>query len=231
MSTDTVEPSDAKNVRSRLIEAADAEMAERGSTEVQMTAIAERAGVSRATAFRRLGSVAETVTQVALRRSRHHVAQVQALMEREAGAFTKLEAALIYTARELPTDPTIAALIAQHSASIQDPDVHGVSASVMGPVVLAGQSSGEIRSDLGLDEILDFLVEQTYLAAEDPERSEERVRRRLRHFIIPALEVRASAGVPSGELVSRVSDVREAATVTATALAKLMKQLDRATEP
>ncbi|EUA30575.1 transcriptional regulator, TetR family [Mycobacterium xenopi 4042] len=32
-----------------------------------------------------------------------------------------MEAALIYTARELPKDPSITTLIAQHSASVHDP--------------------------------------------------------------------------------------------------------------
>src|SRR5690606_16734071 len=132
-----------------------------------MEAIAKRAGVSRATAFRQLGSVSELLVQVALLRARRHVAEVQTLMAAKTGAFAKLEAAMIYTTRELPTDPSISALIAQHSASVHDPHVHRVAVDAVGHVLEEGQRNGEVREDLEIDELVDFLVEQTYIAAEE----------------------------------------------------------------
>lgn len=215
---------DELGARARLVSAADALMAERGSTDVPMAAIAERAGVSRATAFRQLGSVADTITHVALRRSQHHVQRVREMMARHTGVFAKLEVALVYTTRELPDDPTIRALIARHSASIQDPRVHEVTVAVMGPVVIGGQQSGEIRDDLDVDEILAYLVEQTYLAAEDVDRSDDRVRRRLRNFIVPAIEARNPAA--HGQYVSQVKDVQRAATLANLALVNFLEQLD-----
>jgi AcrR family transcriptional regulator len=210
------------SVKARLIRAADDEIAACGTDALQMEAVAKRAGVSRATAFRQLGSISEVLVQVALLRSHRHTAAVHKQMDSKAGAFAKLEAALIYTARELPTDPSIAALIARHSATVHDPRVHEESLDVLGPVLREGQRDGEIRTDLELDELVDFLVEQTYLAAEDIDRSEHAVRNRFRHFVIPALEARCASG---GEYVSRVKEVEEAVSTAREALDNLAQKL------
>lgn len=122
---------EADSVRTRLIRAADVEFETYGDA-VQMESIAKRAGVSRATAFRRLGTMAEVVVQVALLRAQRHIAEVGRLMQRRSGAIGRIEVALIYTTRELPKDPSIAALIAQHAASVRDPRVHGAAKGVMG---------------------------------------------------------------------------------------------------
>ncbi|NDJ87927.1 TetR/AcrR family transcriptional regulator [Mycolicibacter kumamotonensis] len=218
-----IRPEDG-TVRGRLILAADAEVAEHGIAAVQMEAIARRAGVSRATAFRQLGSISEVLVQVALLRARRHVAAVDALMAKRTGTFAKLEAALIYTARELPTDPSIAALIAQHSASVHDPRVHGVAMGVISPVLEEGRRDGEVRTDLPISELVDFLVEQTYLAAEELDRSTDVVRRRFRHFVVPGLEARDSAG---GEFLSRTKEVEHAVGVAIEALGDLARHLHR----
>jgi AcrR family transcriptional regulator len=211
-------------VKDRLIRAADAEIAARGIIAVQMETIARSAGVSRATAFRQLGSVSELLVQVALMRARRHTAAVEAVMATKAGAFAKLEAAMVYTTRELPTDPSIAALIAQHSASVHDPHVHKVAVDAVRPVLEEGQRNGEVRDDLEIDELVDFLVEQTYLAAEEFDRSADEVRRRFRHFIIPGL---AASGGPGGEHLSRTREVEDAVDTAIEALSNLADQLQR----
>jgi AcrR family transcriptional regulator len=211
-------------VKDRLIRAADTEIAARGINAVQMEAVAKIAGVSRATAFRQLGSVSEMLVQVALLRARRHVAAVESLMAAKTGVFAKLEAALLYTARELPSDPSIAALIAQHSASVHDPRVHQVAVDVMGPVLEDGQRSGQVRTDIGIGEMVDFMVEQTYLAAEEIKRSDGETRRRFRHFIIPGL---AASNGSSGEHVSHTMEVEKAVSVALEALNDLADQLRR----
>jgi AcrR family transcriptional regulator len=215
---------DDGTVKDRLIRAADAEIAARGINAVQMEVVAKIAGVSRATAFRQLGSVSEMLLQVALLRARRHVAAVEGIMAAKTGVFAKLEAALVYTARELPSDPSISALIAQHSASVHDPRVHQVAVDAMGPVLDEGQHSGQVRTDIGIGEMVDFLVEQSYLAAEEIGRSDDETRRRFRHFIIPGL---AASGGASGEHVSRSLEVEDAVTVAIEALNNLADQLRR----
>jgi AcrR family transcriptional regulator len=212
--------SDDSSVKGRLIMAADAEITAVGTSAVQMEAIARRAGVSRATAFRQLGSISEVLVQVALLRSQRHLAALHQLIDTKAGVFAKLEAALIYFARELPTDPSIAALIARHSASVHDARVHQVSMDLLGPLLRDGQCNGEIRTDIELDALVDFLVEQTYLAAEEIDRSEDTARQRFQRFVIPALEARGCSG---GEYVSRIREVDEAVSTATEALDNLAK--------
>ena len=221
-------PPEDGTVRGRLIQAADAEVTARGISAVQMDAIARRAGVSRATAFRQLGTISEVLVQVALLRARRHVAAVDALMAQQTGAFSKIEAALVYTARELPTDPTISALIARHSASVHDPRVHEVAMDVMGPVLEEGRRTGEVRTDLPVSELVDFLVEQTYLAAEELDRSADAVRRRFRHFMVPSLEARDDSG---GEYISHTKDVEHAVGAAIEALGELARHLRRDGSP
>jgi AcrR family transcriptional regulator len=213
---------DDSSVKARLIRAADAEIAEVGPDALQMEAVAKRAGVSRATAFRQLGSIAEVVLQVALLRSQQHIATVRTLMDGHTGTFAKIEASLTYTARELPTDPSIAALIAQHSASVHDPRVHQASMDLLGPVLSEGQRHGEVRTDLDLDALVDFLIEQSYLAAEGLDRSEDAVRKRFRQFVIPALEARSGSG---GEFLSRIREVDQAVSTAQEALEDLAQKL------
>ena len=174
-------------VRERLIEAADAEIAFSGDASPKIEAVASRAGVSRATAYRQLGTISEMLVQVALLRARRHVRAVESLMANQTGVLEKFEAAMMYTTRELPKDLTTATLINQHSASIHDPRVLDVAIALMGPVLRMGVSNGEIRGDLSTGDLARFLVEQTYLAAGQPDRSEQAVANRFRHFIAPVL--------------------------------------------
>jgi len=219
---------DDGTVRDRLIRAADAEISEHGIESIQMESVALRAGLSRATAFRQLGNVAEMLVQVALLRARRNVAAVEALMATKTGVFAKLEAALLYTTRELPTDPSISALMAQRSASVHHPAVHRVAVEAMGPVLQAGQHTGEVRADLGIDELIDFLVEQTYIAAEELDRSDAAVRRRFRHFIVPAL---AASGGSAGERLSLAREAEDAVTGAIDALTNLASHLQRDRQP
>jgi AcrR family transcriptional regulator len=213
---------DDSTVKARLIRAADAEIAAYGTEALQMEAVAKRAGVSRATAFRQLGSVSEVLVQVALLRSQRHTAELHRLMDSKVGVFAKMEAALVYTAHELPTDPAIAHLISRHSACVHDPRVHESAMGLLGEVLRDGQRDGAIRADLTPDELVDFLVEQTYLAAEEIDRSENAVRKRFRQFVIPALEARSCFG---GEYASRVREVEHALSAAREALENLAQKL------
>jgi hypothetical protein len=102
--------------------------------------------------------------------------------------------------------------------------VHRVAVDAVGHVLEEGQRNGEVREDLEIDELVDFLVEQTYIAAEELDRSADEVRRRFRHFIIPALA--ASRG-PGGEQLSRTREVEDAVDTAIEALSNLADQLKR----
>jgi len=216
---------DDDSVKARLIRAADVEIAEYGVDALQMEAVAKRAGVSRATAFRQMGSIYEVLVQVALLRLQVHITRILMLMDSKPTVFSKLEAAVLYATREFPVDPAISALIARHSVFVNDRRVHQHAIDLLGAVLREGQCRGEVRTDLDLDDLVDFLAEQTYLAAEAMDRSEDVVRKRFRHFVIPALEARGCCG---GEHRSRVTEVEHAVAAARDALENLTQKLSAA---
>ncbi len=116
----------AESVRDRLIQAADEELAACGTLTGRFEAVAHRAGVSRATAYRQLGSISELLTQVGVLRARRYLAGVQEVMDRETGALAKLEASIVYGARLLPDDPIVMRLIARQYTSGRDPEVYEI---------------------------------------------------------------------------------------------------------
>jgi AcrR family transcriptional regulator len=182
----------SKTVRDRLVQAADEELAEFGTLTGRFEAVAHRAGVSRATAYRQLGSIAELMTQVGVRRARRYLAGLQEVMDREQGALAKLEASLVYGAQVLPDDPIVLRLIERQFSSGRDPEVYEMINEMVLPTVANGQRAGELRSDVDVDAIIDYVVEQSYFATHGEDRSERAVRKRFELFIEPAISPSAA---------------------------------------
>jgi AcrR family transcriptional regulator len=213
---------DDGTVRDRLIRAADTEITLGGIGALKMEAVAKRAGVSRATAFRQLGTVYELLVQVALTHAKRHEISVRAVMANVPGALAKVEAAFVYTVREIPQYPSIYGLIAEHSSSSHHPSVHSAGMRVLEPVLLEGRRKNNIRNDIGIDELVDYLVEQTYVATRANDRSECAIRRRFRHFILPGLA--APSGCQHTDAASR-SELQAAARATVAAAEDLVDKL------
>jgi hypothetical protein len=142
-------------------------------------------------AYRQLGSIAELSTQVGLRRAQKYVTGMCDAMEREDGAVAKVEATMIFAARELPNEPIVLALISR-PGTVVDPEVHQLVTAVMWSVPADGQRSGVIRTDIEVDLVIQYLFEQSYLATHASDRSAA-VRRRFRVFIAPVIAPKAFA--------------------------------------
>lgn len=222
----TYEPfdTDDDSVRARLVRAADEEIARQNTTSVTMAAVAERAGMSRATAFRQLGGTSEMIIRVGLLRSQKHIARVHEIMDAQSDVFAKMEESMVYTTRELPGDPVIQALMAQRAAAVRDHDIHAVTATIIGPVLRDGQADGLIRTDIPIAEMTDFVIEQTYLAAEYPDRSDAAARHRYRTFVAPALRPQHDPTTsPNNELESALIAASEAISAANVAAARLRR--------
>jgi AcrR family transcriptional regulator len=176
----------AGTVRDRLIEAADLELADHGSLTGRFEAVARRAGVSRATAYRQLGSITELSTQVGLRRAQKYLTGMRDVMDGEDCALAKVEAAMIFAARELPNEPIVLALISR-PGSVVDPEVQQLTNDLLGSALVEGQRTGAIRTDIDLELVIAYLTEQSYLATHATDRSASAVRRRFRLFIEPVI--------------------------------------------
>ena len=178
-------------IRDRLIEAADVELAEFGTLTGRFEAVAHRAGVSRATAYRQLGSVSELMTQVGLRRAKRYLFGLSEAMDRETGTLAKLAAALVFGAQVLPGEPIVLRLVARQFSAVVDPEIYAMINDRIRPIVSNGQRLHEIRSDIEVDSIIGYLVEQSYFATHAVDRSERAVLERFRLFIEPAMAPRA----------------------------------------
>lgn len=208
----------------RLVRAADIALQRQGIDAVSIDAVAADAGVSRATAFRHLGKRDEMIVAVTLFRSRRFAGECARQMSRLAGAFAKLEAAFIYLVRELPNDPVVRELFAMRSPDDLGPGTHEQAVAILGPVIDDGRAAGEIRTDISVDQIVDWTVEQLYLAVQQADRSEAAVIYRIRTFLSPALGA-GREHVVSGTMRSRIETLESAVKQTVQALAGLRDEL------
>lgn len=160
-------PACDESVRTRLVRAADEEMQIQGTTAVTMAAVAERAGVSRATAFRQLGSTPRMIIVVGIHRARNHIARTREIIAAQPDIFAKIENVLVYTTRELPEDPVIRELVAQRSAAVLDEDIRSLTDEITGPVLLVSQAAGVVRTAAGTSMHPNAELEHALSAAAD----------------------------------------------------------------
>jgi AcrR family transcriptional regulator len=194
------------SVRDRLIRAADVWLHRHGVDQLSIGAVAAAAGVSRATAFRKLGGRDQLVVAVALARGDRFARECSAEMAARVGAFAKLEAAFLYLVRELPNDPIIRELFALRSPDDLGAEADAIATATLGNVVEAGQAAGELRDDVPASEIVHWTVEQLYLAVLQADRSPAAVIKRVRTFLTPALSARRDHEL-SGSIQSRIQSL------------------------
>jgi len=230
MPTSAADYSDEQgSVLDRLVRAADLALRRDGVDGVSIDAVAADAGVSRATAFRHLGKRDEMIVAVALLRSRRFARECTLQMSRHVGAFAKLEAAFVYLVREFSNDPVVRELFAMRSPDDLGPGTHEQAVATLGPVVESGRAAEEIRTDISVDQIIDWTVEQLYLAVQQADRSEAAVISRIRTFLAPALGA-GGEQVVSGTVRSRIETLESAVTQTVHALAALRDELPPPTD-
>jgi len=215
---------DRDSVWDRLIRAADAALQRDGADGVSIDAVAAEAGVSRATAFRQLGKREDMIVAVALVRSRRYTGECAVLMGRHTGVIAKLEAAFVHLVRELSSDPIVRFVFASRAPDDLGPGVHEEALAILGPVIEGGRAAGEIRTDVSVDQIIDWTVEQLYLALQKVERSEAAVVYRVQMFLAPALAADRERLV-SSQLRSRIETLDAALQQGGRALDSLRAEL------
>lgn len=204
---DPVQPQQSdSDIATRLIGAADALLRREAVEAVTVEAVAAAAGVSRATAFRHLGRREDMIVAVALRRGAEYSRICREEMNVVAGAVPKIRAAFLYLVRELPRDPVFSELFAIHTAVDVDTDVHDLVAATLGPVIENGRRAGQIRTDVPIDDILSWVVEQVYLSMQQRGHSERVGQKRLTFLVSALMPLRQDH--PTGEtlvVVERLS--------------------------
>lgn len=215
----------ALTVRDRLIAAADATLRSDGVDAVTVEAVAQAAGISRATAFRQLGKREDMIVAVGVRRAAAYARQCAIEMSNAATALEQLQAAFQFLVRELPDDPIMRAVISVRTAADLTIDVHELLTETFGPVIERGRLSGEVRTDVDVERVMRWIVEQLYLALQQPDRDMAAVRDRLRLFVFPALAPSAAASVTSVTVRAHVDALSAALGDAARAVGALRGEL------
>jgi AcrR family transcriptional regulator len=210
------------SVLDRLTRAADRVLRRDGVDGASLDTVAIEAGVSRATAFRQLGGRDQMIVTVALWRARCYATECTTLMGRHAGAFAKLEAVFVYLVAALSNDAVLQELFALRPADDLGPGAHALAVATLGPVIDEGRSVGELRTDVSVDEMVDWTTEQLINAVRQKDRSDEAVVRRVRMFLTPALAEHSIEALPSN-VRSRI-DTLESALGQATNALKALRE-------
>ncbi|OBH11056.1 TetR family transcriptional regulator [Mycobacterium sp. E1747] len=213
----------------RLVHAADAALANVEVEALTVDAVAAAAGVSRATAFRHMGTQADMIVAVGMLRAARYARTCAAEMDRHPTVLGKIEAAFLHLARELPADSVMRAMFVVQTASDIGDEASELTMATLGPVIDQGRSSGVIRADVSTERVVSWIVEQLYLAMQQPDPTDDHAaRERVRLFLIPALLPQRVDATPSLDCRSQLDEI-SAALNRATEAASALR--DRMTAP
>ena len=215
----------SSDVRERLIAAADVALRTSGVDAVTVEAVARASGISRATAFRQIGKRDEMIVAVGVRRAAGYVRECAAEMAGAATALEKLHAAFQFLVRELPDDPVMRAVVTVRTAADLATDAHDLLTETFGPVIEGGRRGGEIRTDVSPDQVMRWIVEQLYLAIQQPDRDAGAVRDRLRLFVFPALVPGAVGSATTAAVRAQVDGLSSALHDAVRAVSALREEL------
>jgi AcrR family transcriptional regulator len=163
-----------------------------GLGEISVDAVAQAAGVSRATAYRYLGSRDELLYRAAIMLAQAHMGRCEEILARTATVADRLEEAFAYTVRETTGDALLQLLLRSPRAKAIDEALRAMTGDLFANAVHAGQEDGQVRSDVSAQELIVWQVEQLYVVLRLA-LDEEQARLWVRRFMVPALR-------PPGEI-------------------------------
>jgi AcrR family transcriptional regulator len=176
--------------------------------EVTVEAVANAAGVSRATAYRHFGDREGLLHQAAQLLTRRHADAAKSLLSQLATVAARTEEGFAYTAREIQADKTLRLLLTAPRSAAIDSVVRALSVEISGEYLRLGQLDGQVRADLTIDELIDWINEQQHLAIRRG-LDEHAVRRWVRRFVIPALRPQHREVLSKSEMVELFGDLGE----------------------
>jgi AcrR family transcriptional regulator len=182
--------------------------------EVTVEAVANAAGVSRATAYRHFGDREGLLFHAALLLTKQHAEAARELLAQVATVSGRTEEGFAYTAREIRSDKMLRLLLTAPRSVAIDSVVRALSLEISAESLRAGQLDGQVRTDLTVDELIDWITEQQHVAIRLG-LEESAVRLWVRRFVIPALRpqnsdvpLKSEMTVVFGDIGKRVEDLR-----------------------
>jgi AcrR family transcriptional regulator len=182
--------------------------------EVTVEAVANAAGVSRATAYRHFGDREGLLFHAALLLTKRHAELARELLAQIPTVSARTEEGFAYTAREIRADKMLRLLLTSPRSAAIDSVVRALSVEISGDSLRSGQLDGQVRTDLTVDELIDWINEQQHVAIRLG-LDESAVRTWVRRFVVPALRpqntdvpLKSEMSVVFGDIGKRVEDLR-----------------------
>jgi AcrR family transcriptional regulator len=182
--------------------------------EINVEAVAHVAGVSRATAYRHFGDREGLLFHAALALTRRHADRALELISVMPTISARIEEGFAYTAREIRSDKLLRMLLTSRRSPAIDSVIRSLSVEISSEALRTGQLDGQVRSDLTVDELIDWTNEQQHVAIQ-LRLDEDEVRQWVRRFIVPVLRpqytdlpLMSEMNVVFGDIGERVDALR-----------------------
>jgi AcrR family transcriptional regulator len=182
--------------------------------EISVEAVANVAGVSRATAYRHFGDREGLLFHAALLLTRRHADRAIELISKMPTVSARIEEGFAYTAREIRSDKMLRMLLTSRRSAAIDSVIRSLSIEISSESLRAGQLDGQVRCDISVDDLIDWTNEQQHVAIRLG-LDEESARQWVRRFVVPVLRpqntdtpLMSEMNVVFGDIGERVEALR-----------------------
>ncbi|MCW2522112.1 MAG: TetR family transcriptional regulator [Frankiales bacterium] len=175
--------------------------------EVRIDLVAERAGVSRSTAYRHFGDREALLRQAALEIGRQHAELISTKIADAPTIAAKIEETFANTAKGAKVSRLLRLLdMSRDRAQAHTAVLQELSLEIMGPEYAKAQADGELRTDLTVAEIVSWLASQREVMLR-LELDEAAARVWVQRFVCPVLRPEAAEGTTAPEIVATLAEV------------------------
>lgn len=185
------------DARERLLNAAEACFERYGLRRTTIDDVAREAMVSRSTVYRYFENRSDLIVGMYLRENQAVTEKIKALMGKSGTFSDRLVNAMLRSIEGIRSGTYLGLLLTPEGALLASNIVTASEAfydscrSTMRPFVEAAQSDGELRTDISLDDFIEWMLRILFSFAMVEGRAEynaRNVRRMIETFLIPALE-------------------------------------------
>ena len=190
------EDTKSKQVRERLLDAAEVCLAQFGPQKTSMEDVARAGGMSRATVYRYFENRDALLLGVASRQASNLASEAISYLSQFNTISDWLVEGLLFTLRELPQRPVFASLVtsldsrSSGSLLLGSTGLIQIGVNVLSPMFANAQEQGLLRDDIDPEMLIEWLLRMlwTYLnAPSQVATDEEGMRRLFRMMLIPAV--------------------------------------------
>jgi AcrR family transcriptional regulator len=193
---------------SRRLDGALLDMLKSGSdVEVTIEAVAARAKVSRATAYRHFGDRAHLRAQAAITLIRWHAGLADVSMTNARTVSQRIQAGFAYTATAISQDSTLRFALTSVLTPAVDATILALGIEAHERCLELGQATGEIRNDIPVHELVQWIAGQQLVAIKC-QLDAEAVLTWVDRFVLPPLREQARS---NGDLSSYTNGLAEIA--------------------